>query len=583
MERQWTVTFLPEGRTVRVPENLSLLEAERQAGIENDAPCGGRGICGKCRRTIASGGVQTEALACQYRIRQDLTVWLPAQGKNRILAKGVQRETAPDSGIIAVPLSVEPVKAGEPDSIVERVQQAVERETGLPADSVRIRPQLAGTLYRTIRENDCRCQGVLYQGETGAELLEFSGECRKPYVLAVDIGTTTLAGYLMDAETGSVRARASRMNPQAAFGADVITRADYTISHGTEKLTGCIREAVRGLAADASEKAGILPEQIYLAAVAGNTCMHHLFLGILPEALVKAPYSPVMRETVELEEQEVRIGIHPFGKIRMLPNIAGFVGADTSACLLAADFDKKERITLLLDIGTNGEMVLGNRERAFACSTAAGPAFEGAKITCGMRGADGAIDHVWAEDGKIRYSVIGDKEPKGICGSGLLDAAAVLLDRGVLESSGVFAGDAKEENKFCFYRKDGEKGVFLTQKDISELQLAKAAIAAGIRILCGKLQITPEEIEEVLIAGAFGSYMSPVSACRIGMLPGIRPERITAVGNAAGEGARLSAVSRKEWRRCCRIAKSIGFVELAAEDDFSDYFVEELEFPERDL
>ncbi len=582
VEREYAVTFLPDQKTVRVPEGTLLLEAERLAEVETDALCGGHGICGKCKRMIQTGSGKQEVLACCFPVREDLQVWLPEREKRtRILTEGVRREVRPDSGISVVPLNVLPICAGEPDSIQERVQQAAERETGIPAEEIRIVPRLAGSMYRVLQETNGSCFGILYQNGRQTELLELCSEKPEPYLLAVDIGTTTLAGYLMKADSGKICAKVSRVNPQTVFGADVITRADYGLEHGIQELTQAIREAVRELAGDAAKAAGIVPRQIFLAAIAGNTCMHHLFLGISPEALVKAPYSPVVRESMELEEQEISIGIHPQGKIRMLPNLAGFVGADTSACLLAAEFDRREQVTLLLDIGTNGEMVLGTRERAFACSTAAGPAFEGAKISCGMRGAAGAIDHVWLEDGNIRYSVIGKEKPTGICGSGLLDAAAVFLECGILDSSGVFAGETKGQKKAYLYRGANEdESICLTQKDISELQLAKAAIAAGIRILCEKLQIRPEEIEKVLIAGAFGSYMNPASACRIGLLPGVRPERIEAVGNAAGEGARLAAVSRSEWKRCCRMAKKIGFVELAAEDEFSDLFVEELEFPE---
>lgn len=579
----WQVTFLPENITVRVPEGITLLEAERVAGIRKTAPCGGHGLCRKCLRTLEETDGCREVLACQTKVTQNMTIRYEKERNTKILTEGISRKAVPDSGIQVVQLKVEPVLAGEAESIMERVQQAVARKTGLEARQITADPEVVGSMYRILQENSYSCYAMVYCGDKVSEILELAAEKQEPYLFAVDIGTTTMAGYLIHAGSGELRAKVSRMNPQAAWGADVISRAGYTIEHGTKELTDAVRKAVSVMAGEASETAGIRKSQIALISVAGNTCMHHLFLGISPESLVKAPYSAALRDALELKAHGICSGIHSKAVLRMLPNLAGFVGADTSACLLAAEFDKREKITLLLDIGTNGEMVLGNRKRRAACSTAAGPAFEGAKITCGMRGAAGAIDHVWLENGEIRFSVIGGGRPTGICGSGLMDAAAVLLDAGYIDSAGAFTTEEGMRNhKYYFVSPTGQDpGVFLSQKDLSELQLAKAAIAAGIRILCRKLEILMKDISEVLIAGAFGTYMNPASACRIGLLPGALRDRITVIGNAAGEGARLAAVSRREWKRCCDLAYHTGFVELAAEEDFSDLFVEELEFPER--
>lgn len=253
-----------------------------------------------------------------------------------------------------------------------------------------------------------------------------------------------------------------------------------------------------------AQKAGITPERITAAAVVGNTAMHHLLLGIDPRPLITPPYMPEVRRSLEVPGFP---GIPC--KIRFLPNIAGFVGGDTLGCMVATRFDRLEKLTLLIDIGTNGEMVLGDKRRRIACSTAAGPTFEGAKISCGMRGAEGAIDHVFLENGEIRFHVLGETAPRGICGSGLLDLIAAALDAGLLDKSGYLEGGS------CSL----SGAVTLTQKDVREVQLAKAAIRAGIELLAQKMGIRVEEIEEVLLAGAFGSYMNPASACRIGMIP----------------------------------------------------------------
>lgn len=580
-EKIWQVTFLPEKIKIHVPDGTALLEAERRAGIWKTAPCGGRGLCGKCRRILEETAGFTDVLACRTKVTRDMTVRSGGEEDARILTEGIRRETVPESGIRVIFIHVQPVSPGEPDSILERVVQAVASAAEMDSERISADPDVIGSMYRILLETEYSCYAMIYCRDGSGEILELSSAVPEPYLFAVDIGTTTMAGYLMEAESGAVCARVSRMNPQTAWGADVISRADYALRYGVEKLTEAVQEAVSGMAEEAALAAGIKSTQIVLLTAAGNTCMHHLFLGISPESLVKAPYSAAVRDAMEMKAYSVCRNIHPKAVLRMLPNLAGFVGADTSACLLATEFDRRDRTTLLLDIGTNGEMVLTSQGRRAACSTAAGPAFEGAKIACGMRGAKGAIDHVWLDHGTICFSVIGGGSPAGICGSGLMDAAAVLLEAGYVDTSGVFVKGKESGNRYYFVPPtDQNPGIYLSQKDLGELQLAKAAVAAGIRILCRKLGIGREDIEEILIAGAFGTYMNPDSACRIGLLPKTLRHKIRVVGNAAGEGARLAAVSRTEWERCCILAQKTEFTELAAEDDFSDYFVEELEFPE---
>ena len=349
------------------------------------------------------------------------------------------------------------------------------------------------------------------------------------YVLAVDIGTTTVVAYLLDGHTGALLSRASAMNPQSQFGADVISRIEYALQGGGEELSGCIRDCLRELTDEAADKACISPDAIAHAAIVGNTAMHHLLLGIDPKPLVTPPYMPAVYDAIERD------------KARILPNIAGFVGGDTAGCMVATRFDELEELTLLIDIGTNGEMVLGDKHRRIACSTAAGPAFEGAKISCGMRGANGAVDHVTLENGEIHYHVIGDEAPEGLCGSGLLDLVAVLLDAEILDGSGYLEG---KEFPLC-------DNVTLTQKDVREVQLAKAAIRAGIELLAKQLGVQVADIKKVYLAGAFGNYMDPASACRIGMIPPV-------------------------------LVKNTEFLELASLPDFQDTYVDALEFEEED-
>lgn len=469
---RFSVTFLPDGITVKVDGRTTLLQAQIAGGLRPDAPCGGKGTCGKCR-VILEG---REALACQTRVDRDMQVYTAGAEKISILTSGKAVTVKPD-----------------------------------------------GT---------------------------------DKYVLAFDVGTTTVVCYLLEGQSGAVLAQGSAVNPQGQFGADVISRIQYALKEGGAALRESIRKEMEELTRQVCRQAGITPEEITASAIVGNTAMHHLLLGIDPKPLVTPPYMPAISDALERENA------------RILPNIAGFVGGDTVGCMVATRFDELEELTLLVDIGTNGEMVLGDKNRRIACSTAAGPAFEGAKISCGMRGAVGAVDHVWLEENKVRYHTIGDIPPKGLCGSGLLDLVAVLLDLGIIDESGRLAGKRYE---LC-------ENVTLTQKDVREVQLAKAAIRAGIELLAEKRSVAVSEIRQVCLAGAFGNYMSPASACRIGMIPPVLLERIVPVGNAAGEGAKLCALSREEFAYSQRLAKETEFLELARLPQFQDCYIDALEF-----
>lgn len=390
------------------------------------------------------------------------------------------------------------------------------------------------------------------------------------HVLAIDIGTTTVVAYLLDGTTGALVAQSSTLNPQTAFGADVISRIQYVMKTGSTELRDCIRQALARLAEETASKAGLSVKEITLATVVGNTAMHHLFLGIDPKPLTTPPYMPNVYEALELPAAGI-LPIAENGILRVLPNIAGFVGADTVGCLTAVRFDERERLTLMIDIGTNGEMVLGNRTRRIACSTAAGPAFEGAKISMGMRGAPGAIDHVTLnEDGTLNWHVIGEEKAIGLCGSGLLDLIACLLNNGQINATGRMKG-TKEIRV-------GDTDVVLTQKDVREVQLAKSAIRAGIELMAEQLGVAIEDIQDVFLAGAFGSYMNPASACRIGMIPPVLESKIQAIGNAAGEGAKLAALNKADFDYTRRLGAETEFLELASLPEFQTRYISLLNF-----
>lgn len=391
------------------------------------------------------------------------------------------------------------------------------------------------------------------------------------YLLAFDIGTTTIAGYLID-DQGNTLSAASMLNPQETFGADVISRIQAANKGHLKELTRLLQDALTALSKELCEKPGVRFDEIGVVSIVGNPAMQQFFLGIHTDNLASPPFAPVLTEAKWIPARDflpecIR------AKLLLIPDISGYVGADTVGCVLSTRMYDMDKMTLLVDIGTNGEMVLGNKDRMIACSTAAGPALEGARICFGMRGAPGAVDHVSCSDGKLLTHVIGEKEAVGICGSGLIDAAAVFLEAGWINKRGRI-------QKHCpCYEELGEervirltKNVYLTQNDIREVQMAKGAIAAGIVLMAGQLGISLEEIDQVFLAGAFGSFMNPHSACRIGLLPAVLETKIQAVGNAAGSGAKIAAMNRREFERAGELTKEIRFLELAELPDFQHVF-----------
>ncbi len=393
------------------------------------------------------------------------------------------------------------------------------------------------------------------------------------YLLAFDIGTTTVVCALLDGSTGHELAKSSMGNPQTIFGGDVISRIQSALGGSLGQLTDLIRSAMTALTQAVCHDAGISPHRIGVVSVVGNPAMQQLFLGISPENLAKIPFSPVLTEANTISCGEI-LPICPHAKLLIVPDIAGFVGADTLGCLLATKLHEKEELTLLVDIGTNGEMVLGNQDAMIACSTAAGPALEGANIRFGMGAAAGAIDHVWLENGKMACSVIGGGGAKGICGSGIIDAIAMGLKLGLINHRGRIL----TEDRILRLT----DAVYLTQEDIRQVQQAKGAICAGVTLLAAQLGVALGEIQKVQLAGAFGSFLNPENACRIGLLPEELADRIEAVGNAALSGAKILACDQKMLPFSQNLTEKIQFLELASLPEFSRTFALSMRFREED-
>ena len=570
---KYSVHFIFEGRTVEVEAGTTLLQAQIASGLPADAPCGGKGTCRKCMVAYRAPGQTgwTRALACRTRVEGDLEVKLPGADESlKVMTEGVSAAATHASGAPmarAVRVTVPPCARGDSTSDWSRLclalDEALEHRDWIPdMDALR---GLGALLSRT--------KGDVWAVVCDGYVLEVRADEPRVLMAAFDLGTTSIAGYLVDARDSRVLVTGGMRNPQAQYGGDVISRADYALANGIREISACARKAIDGLCRHMCLEADLDWRQVYAMLVAGNTAMHHLFLGISPDSLVHAPYNPTLSGPMNLPARDYGLGAHPAARLFTLPVVGGFVGADTVACLISGDWLNRERLTLMIDIGTNGELVMGNRHRRLACSTAAGPALEGAKISCGMRGADGAIDHVWIEEGALRWHVIGEGAARGICGSGLVDLVAMLLETGELDESGRLEG-----GQYAI----GDTGLALTQKDVREVQLAKAAIAAGVRLLAKKLGIALETIEEVDIAGAFGNYIDPDNACAIGLIPQELRPKIVPVGNAAGEGARLALSDAAAWASAEAIARTTEFLELATMAEFQDEFVEQLSFGEED-
>lgn len=604
--------FFPIDQDVYVTPGTTVKDAISMANFDFEFPCGGMGKCGKCRirireRALAPTEVEQKhldideiaqgfRLACMARVQDDTAIELPEMPNHKILITAIEKNVKIDPHLEKTYLELEPPSLDDQTPDWERLHAGL-RKAGV-AVGEQMRHSLLLDLSQTLRRSDWHITAIASKDAVlGLEKLNTT---KTMLGIAFDIGSTTVVGYLMDLHTGRELAVVSDLNPQTRYGADVISRIAFAAhqKEGLEKLNEAIVTSLNILIGEAASQAGISPEEIYAVSVVGNTCMQHLFLGVNPRNLALTPYVPVIKQPVVLAAKELGLNINKAGQVYVLPNIAGYVGADTVGVLLATELDRSEDIKLIIDIGTNGEIVLGSKKRMIACSAAAGPAFEGSQISSGMRGAVGAIDHVYFGDG-LEVSVIGGTKPRGICGSGLLDAVAGMFEQGIIDYKGVIpppdrlpAGAVRygsnivklENGSRAFLLVDETKTahgrpVLITQKDIRELQMAKGAISAGIDVLMERLGIGVDTIGEALLAGAFGNFLDPHSACSIGLIPQALAARVRPIGNAAGSGAKAALISRSEYRRAKLIADFVEYVELSAYPKFNRLFTGSLYFP----
>lgn len=607
------VKFEPHNIKVNVPPGMTVREAAARGGITLDAPCGGQGTCGKCKVKFAEKAPPVTAadhaaltpeevdkgyrLACQCAVIEPVTIEVPSTS---VLDADYQ---------ILTSASFTEAIAGEPPVIkqyVELPEPTLEEDAPDNERIARVTGAWAQDLS-LIRDLPRRLRDTAFAGtavKAGERLLDFEPGNTEDvgYGVVFDIGTTTVVGSLVELASGRECAVTSRMNPQTAYGDDVLTRILHARerSDGLRDLQSDIVAAVNDMVRELCAYQHIESKAIYTATFSGNTTMQHLFAGVDPGPLGEVPFVPAMGRGLTARASDLQLHIHPLADGYIFPVIGGFVGGDTVAGILATGLADTAAPTMLVDIGTNGEIVLIHHGRLEAASTAAGPAFEGARIKCGMRAAAGAIERVDIGDG-VAYSVIGGaSSPVGICGSALIDIAAGLLRTGVVLPQGAMLGPGDLAGSVpgavrerVVQRDDGpvfelvppEKSrsgepVGFTNRDIRELQLATAAIRAGIAILLQRAGLQAEDLDRLIVAGGFGNYLVPANAQRIGLLPGgVKPERMLFAGNTSLAGARMATMSVQARQKADEIAARVKHVDLSQDPDFQNHYVEAMMFP----
>jgi uncharacterized 2Fe-2S/4Fe-4S cluster protein (DUF4445 family) len=609
-----TIEFRPHDKTTRVPPGITLFNAANWIGLPIDSTCGAKGTCGKCKVRILSGvnGVtpadrkvfsQEELtagwrLSCRAEATTDVVCEVPRlMGNPKAALMGYGRHVVLDPNVHKIFLTLPPPELEDQRSDFTRLRDALENEGFVVQASLSVLRQLPMLL----REAQWQVTAVV----VGQELVAVEpGDTRqRAYGLAFDIGTTTVVGMLLDLNSGAAMAVRSLLNSQAVYGADVIARISHAMLNpeGLGQLTSAIQQTLHMLITSLLAEAEVVGHEVYEAVVAGNATMLHLLLGLHPEAIGLTPFIPVVDELMQVSAGELALPILPQAQVHLLPHIGAYVGADLVGGLLATGLAQDEGVRLLVDVGTNGEIILGSKVRTVATAAPAGPAFEGAQIKDGMRASAGAIEAVTITHETIQFKVIGDAPPIGLCGSGLIDAVAQMRLCGLLLSSGKFIQPDVAVQRFApaiaqrlVVAEDGSrafvlawpaesgsgKPVVLTQRDIRELQFAKGAIAGGIEVVMRELGVSVDELAAIYLAGSFGSYINPQSARVIGLVPPAPVERIQAVGNAAGEGAKMALLSFRERQVARALPQIVEYHELSGRADFNDSFMTVLQFPE---
>ncbi|MDQ3481644.1 MAG: ASKHA domain-containing protein [Actinomycetota bacterium] len=602
--------FTPADRDVKVPPGVSVFDAASWNGIAIDSTCGGHGTCKKCKVRILDGSVpvsrldqrsftadQLDAgwrLACLAQATSDIDVEVPPMmTRPKAATVGVGRQV-----ILRPAIQKRYVELAEP-TLSDQVPDLARLLAAIDDLELRVDIHALRRLPAVSRQSDFKFTAVIVDNVLID--IEPGDTTGGRHAIAFDLGTTTVVATLLDTSTGTPAAVSSMLNKQQPFGADVITRISATMmdTDALDKLRGLAHATLDELAGEVCKQAGIDPAEVYEVAIAGNATMVALALGIDPEPLGVAPFIMSSATLPELLASDVGVRVHPRARALVLPALGAYVGGDIVAGMLASGMDRDKRLRLFIDVGTNCEIVLGDGERIVATAAPAGPAFEGGAIRCGMRAADGAIEVVKIGDDDVTCQVIGDVAADGLCGSGLVDAVSELVRVGLLDESGRFiSSDAAAatvpgvadrlgaldggERVFALVWRDGKEladSVYISQRDVRELQFAKADISTGWSLLLEELGVEAADVQQVLLAGSFGSYLSPASAVRIGLVPRLPVLRIVSAGNVAGEGAKMALLSVQERHGALTLLEEVKYVELSDRPEFNDRFVDQLAFP----
>jgi len=631
------IVFTPSGRRGVFPLGTPVLDAARSLGVDVDSVCGGRGLCGRCQVTCAEGEFTKHAihsradhltpigdvelsyserrklkplavgrrLSCQAKIQGDLVIDVPPESQmhRQVIRKNAEhRDITLNTSVHLYYVEVQEADLHEPRGDAQRLLSALESAWSL--QNLGVDASVLSRLQSALRKGKWSVTVAVH--DQTQIIAIWPGFQRDGYGLAIDIGSTTVAAHLCNLTSGEVVATGGIMNPQIRFGEDLMSRVSYVMMHpeGAAELTEAIRGGINGLVRDVASDAGIDTHDIIEATIAGNPIMHHLYLGISPIELGSAPFALATDAALNLAASELDLQVNQGARVYVLPCIAGHVGADAAAMILAEEPHLLDEVSLIIDVGTNAEIVLGNRERLLACSSPTGPAFEGAQISCGQRAAPGAIERVRidAETLEPRFSVIGSElwsdDPgfeesveafgvTGICGSGIIEVVAEMYLSGVLSEDGVVDGSlssrsdrlVKEDRTFSFLLHDGKQRIVVTQNDVRQIQLAKAALYAGVKLLLDHAGLVA--VDRIRLAGAFGSHIDTKYAMVLGLIPDCDLSKVESAGNAAGTGARIALLNVAARREIEALVRGIEKIETAIEPKFQEYFVDAMAFPNK--
>jgi uncharacterized 2Fe-2S/4Fe-4S cluster protein (DUF4445 family) len=601
----FTIRFNPSGRRATYEHPLPILDAAREAGAEIAALCSGLGSCGRCRVKVEGDGVsplsqkerellsQDELaagyrLACRTIVEGETAVYVPEISRPRaqqLQLTGQELPVAPSPAVRKVLVDLPRPTLSDPRSDLDRIDEAL--HLGNEALLEEIDAALLGRIGPVLREGGWRTTLTL----DGSQLIQIeSGDTtERLHGVAVDLGSTKIAAYLVDLTSGETVEAQGTMNPQIAYGEDIATRLSHAAEHadGASQLQHLAVEAIKDLIHALCEEDGLSPDEVLEIVVVGNTAMHHLFLGLSTRPLTASPFVPIATRPLRIKARDLGLPAAPGAHVTCPPPVAGFVGSDHVAMILASRLAEKPGTFLGIDIGTNTEISLRRGDKITAASCASGPAFEGAAICWGMKAAPGAIERVWIEPGtqEIHLSTIGDAEPVGICGSGILDCVAGMVGAGLLNARGHIQRDARSVRigdsglpELVLTETPTGRTITVTQTDVERIQMAKGATRSGIEVLLDAAGVAASDLDGVILAGAFGTFIDPLSAIQIGMLPPVPPERIAQVGNAAGAGAREILVSTDRRREAEEVAGQIEYLELTVYPNYSRYFAHALRF-----